>query len=419
MKDNSKELKVTDLIKFIINNYVIVLLFTLLGLVGSFAYSYLFYEPQYEANGVLIVSVSPQLEVTTAVYDLAQSQEVAQLALQRLANADITLLNGEALTASRIKSGVRVTVTTASTHIRVTYTSPDPILTDEVLNAVMDASVTKSTDYAILAANVLRVGEYAAVTNPVGISRLEMLAIGTGGVLTLVVFGLVFYALLNNKIIFGSDISRLDVPNYYIPESMGRDRSKSDLVTRIHGEIEISFLNKAINVIGFTPISRKSSNDRLLVQLAEFYASSGLSTLVVDLDAQNNKFTTTLFSAPPQVIASLEDISSKDEEHNLTLYQPKLSKVDLELLNKNVINDVVAKAKYNFNYVLLRLPPTNENLVYALLAPHLDVTIIKATKRISKIKHIEVAIAKGREHGQVFVLLSGNDRLIDFTKKTA
>ncbi len=158
--EQTNEISLLDLFKILRSNLVLIILSTLLIGIIAGLYAYLVADPQYKSNAYVMVQVQTGTG-TEDSFDLVNAQRLMATAAD-LISMPIVLeqviddLNLD-ITAKQLESSLTVTSSTTSYFINISYLSGDPLLSERVVNSVIDEAIAfANTNVAILKDNIIR-----------------------------------------------------------------------------------------------------------------------------------------------------------------------------------------------------------------------------------------------------------------------
>ncbi len=158
--EQTNEISLLDLFKILRSNLVLIILSTLLIGIIAGLYAYLVADPQYKSNAYVMVQVQTGTG-TEDSFDLVNAQRLMATAAD-LISMPIVLeqviddLNLD-ITAKQLEGSLTVTSSTTSYFINISYLSGDPLLSERVVNSVIDEAIAfANTNVAILKDNIIR-----------------------------------------------------------------------------------------------------------------------------------------------------------------------------------------------------------------------------------------------------------------------
>lgn len=142
--EQTSEISLLDLYKILKNNFILILVLTLL--IGTIAgvFAFVIVDPKYKSNADIMVQVP--FEGSSENFDLLNAQRllptVAEfLQSERVLDNVIDEL-GLDLTVAQIKSGLNVRSSTTSYFIYISYESVDSQLSRDIVNTVIQEAIT-------------------------------------------------------------------------------------------------------------------------------------------------------------------------------------------------------------------------------------------------------------------------------------
>ncbi len=174
--EQTSEISLLDLYKILKNNFILILVLTLL--IGTIAgvFAFVIVDPKYKSNADIMVQVP--FEGSSENFDLLNAQRllptVAEfLQSERVLDNVIDEL-GLDLTVAQIKSGLNVRSSTTSYFIYISYESVDSQLSRDIVNTVIQEAITLANaddDFSIFRNKITqtstgKLGTYASPNRP-------------------------------------------------------------------------------------------------------------------------------------------------------------------------------------------------------------------------------------------------------------
>ncbi|PKK96866.1 MAG: hypothetical protein CVV58_04175 [Tenericutes bacterium HGW-Tenericutes-3] len=155
----TNEISLYDIYKILKSHLLLILIFTfVIGGIATF-YAFAVANPQYKSSAYVMVQV--QVDPTTETYDLVNAQRLLATAKDLVSMPvvleDVILDLSLNMTVGQLKSGLTVESSTTSYFITVSYISEDPLLSRDIVDAVISSAIDFADDnVAILADNIIR-----------------------------------------------------------------------------------------------------------------------------------------------------------------------------------------------------------------------------------------------------------------------
>lgn len=161
--ETTNEISLIDLIKILRSNLILIVISTLLiGLIAAL-YAFFVANPKYKSNAYVMVQV--QIESGSGQsFDLVNAQRLLAttsdlitmpIVLEKVIN-DLDL----DMTASQLGNSLSVNSSTTSFFIDISYISEDPLLSQAVVNEVIDEVITFANENVlILKDNIIRTSD--------------------------------------------------------------------------------------------------------------------------------------------------------------------------------------------------------------------------------------------------------------------
>jgi len=174
--EQTSEISLLDLYKILKNNFILILVLTLL--IGTIAgvFAFVIVDPKYKSNADIMVQVP--FEGSSENFDLINAQRllptVAEfLQSERVLDNVIDEL-GLDLTVAQIKSGLNVRSSTTSYFIYISYESVDSQLSRDIVNTVIQEAITLANaddDFSIFRNKITqtstgKLGTYSSPNRP-------------------------------------------------------------------------------------------------------------------------------------------------------------------------------------------------------------------------------------------------------------
>lgn len=174
--EQTSEISLLDLYKILKNNFILILVLTLL--IGTIAgvFAFVIVDPKYKSNADIMVQVP--FEGSSENFDLINAQRLLPIVAEFL-QSERVLDNvidelGLDLTVAQIKSGLNVRSSTTSYFIYISYESVDSQLSRDIVNTVIQEAITLANaddDFSIFRNKITqtstgKLGTYSSPNRP-------------------------------------------------------------------------------------------------------------------------------------------------------------------------------------------------------------------------------------------------------------
>ena len=379
------------LFRLTFKNYQVILSSFFLGLLLAYGFttSPLMDQGTYQTTGSVAYRVSTNATVLNTIIEIVKSSAVADLAVTALEEADVTLANGNPITASIIQSTITAATTTNSLRITMTFTHPDETIVIPVLNAVINATIADGNANYPVIANSLILGEYALTTTFDGPSTTLYLAIGA--LLGLMIGGSVgvLWDAFKGTLYSAQDIKEFGVSSFYLPlkiktqptldrllnligfgKTINFEREQTKLIlqglvasssfTTIQNNLE-STRNKPEEPLTTLMVTPMPSSSLTMVAFAYARQSStqGRKTILIDFDLKDvpfSKYLETYQIETKKKASTKEGVTFLSLEENLDLYLPLQDIIPAKVIRDEETQDIITHVKKKYDHIIILGP---------------------------------------------------------------
>ena len=347
------------------------------------------FSPQYTATGNFVINKTLSRELQINAVELVQTSTIADLAIDNLQDKGITVINGKTLDKEYILSGIKAYETAYSQTITVTFTSPNEIHNEDVVNSVIDVTVNYGNSNRPIFANSLVTGDYAEKSEYTGTSREIAIALSAisgvviGSVLVLIL------SLTKGVFLFESDFAALGLPygKYGVDGSKGK--TDIDQGTRLINELDSCFSNKKIQTIGFISTDSAFDMSDYVIEVAKSNIALSEKVLIMNFDCTGR------LMDKLSVDNTNHSLKKKSENELFTLYEVN-SKLVYFSMNSSLtplkefksldFSLFIKNAKLEYDHIIVLFGDKTLDFTYLLLLDYLDVLNIGVLIEKTKIR---------------------------------
>lgn len=380
-----------ELLKLLWRKVIYIVGATLLGLVFGLAYANTMLTPEYTASGTFVINRAINIAMVNAASEVAKSTKVLELAVISLEDDGITAVEGNDINVSLLKAGLSISSKADVPSITVAFKSKSSEYNDEVVNAVISATVVYGNEnYSVFTANLIE-GELATSSIYTGSSKTIFYAVGVllGGMMG--VGAVLVYSFLGGKVMLMSHYSQYGIP-YHLMKFNAKNDIEEDMmskVLRLQSKVEANYPEKKVSVIGFMSPQENKYLDQLIVSYARNYSENGFKTLVIDLDFINPSLSEILDVGESN--DTIVDMLERDNEPHIHEVKKNLAFVEggKSLFSSRIIKNIkfvelINSYKSSYDFVLIKETPNELDDSYLVLNEYVDSLLVSVVLEKTK-----------------------------------
>lgn len=390
-KQQDISINLIELLKLLWRKVIYIVGATLLGLVFGLAYANTMLTPEYTASGTFVINRAIDVAMVNAASEVAKSTKVLELAVISLEDDGITAVEGNDINVSLLKAGLSISSKVDSPSITVAFKSKSSEYNDEVVNAVISATVVYGNEnYPVFTANLIE-GELATSSIYTGSSKTIFYAVGAllGGMMG--VGAVLVYSFLGGKVMLISHYSQYGIP-YHLMKINAKNDIEEDMmskVLRLQSKVEANYPEKKVSVIGFMSPQENKYLDQLIVSYARNYSENGFKTLVIDLDFINPSLSEILDVGESN--DTIVDMLERDNEPHIHEVKKNLAFVEggKSLFSSRIIKNIkfvelINSYKSSYDFILIKETPNELDDSYLVLNEYVDSLLVSVVLEKTK-----------------------------------